>query len=66
MAEQPGVFDSLCIHMVEVGENSGTLETVVDQWADFKERSMALKDRVVTALIYPALSLWSASWLRCS
>jgi type II secretory pathway component PulF len=54
MAEQPGVFDPLCIHMAEVGENSGTLETVLDQWAEFKERSLMLKDRVITALMYPA------------
>jgi type II secretory pathway component PulF len=54
MAEQPAVFDSLCVHMVEVGENTGTLESVLDQWAEFKERSMALKDRVLTALMYPA------------
>jgi type II secretory pathway component PulF len=55
MAEQPGVFDPLCIHMVEVGENTGTLESVVDQWAEFRERSIGLKDRVVTALTYPAV-----------
>jgi type II secretory pathway component PulF len=54
MGEQPDVFDPLCIQMVEVGENSGTLETVLDQWADFKERSLQLKDRVMTALMYPA------------
>ena len=54
MAEQPGIFDSLCIQMAEVGENSGTLETSLEQWAEFKERSLALKDRVLTALMYPA------------
>ena len=54
MAEQPAAFDPLCIQMVEVGESSGTLETVFDQWAEFKERSLALKDRVLTALMYPA------------
>jgi type II secretory pathway component PulF len=53
MAEQPDVFDPLCIHMAEVGENAGTLETVLDQWAEFKERSLSLKDRVITALLYP-------------
>lgn len=57
MAEQPEVFDPLCIHMAEVGENSGTLETVLDQWAEFKERSLALKDRVITALLYPTFVL---------
>ena len=54
MADQPDVFESLCVHMVEVGENSGTLETVLGQWADFRDRSLLLKDRVTTALLYPA------------
>jgi len=57
MAEQPEVFEPLCVHMVEVGENSGTLESVLAQWADFKERSLMFKDRVITALLYPAVVL---------
>ncbi|HVA51071.1 MAG TPA: type II secretion system F family protein [Pirellulales bacterium] len=55
MAEQPDVFDPLCIRMVEVGENSGTLEAVLEQLAGFKERASELKDRVLTALLYPAI-----------
>jgi len=54
MADQPDMFEELCVHMVEVGENSGTLEAVLGQWADFRERSLLLKDRVMTALLYPA------------
>lgn len=57
MAEQPDVFDPLSVRMVEVGENSGTLEAVLEQLAGFKERSMELKDRVVTALLYPVIVL---------
>ena len=57
MAEQPRVFDVLCVHMAEVGENAGTLETVLDQWAEFQERSTAFKDRILTALLYPAFVL---------
>lgn len=55
MAEQPDVFDPLSIRMVEVGENSGTLEAVLEQLAGFKERASELKDRVLTALLYPAI-----------
>lgn len=55
MAEQPEVFDSLSVRMVEVGENSGTLEAVLEQLAGFKERASELKDRVLTALLYPAI-----------
>ena len=57
MAEQPAVFDPLCIHMVEVGENAGNLDRVLDQLADFKERSLEFKDRVLSAVLYPAIVL---------
>lgn len=53
MRDQPWVFDDLTIHMVEVGENSGTLDTVLDQLANFSERYLQLKDRVTSALFYP-------------
>lgn len=53
MRDQPQVFDELTIHMVEVGESSGTLDTVLDQLASFSERYLQLKDRVTSALFYP-------------
>jgi len=55
MGEQAGVFDELTVRMVEVGENTGNLEQVLDQLADFQERSLQLKDRVIGALLYPAV-----------
>lgn len=58
MAEQPLVFDSLCINMVEVGENAGNLDVVLGQLASFNERYLELKDRVITAILYPTLVLF--------
>ncbi|MCA9232784.1 MAG: type II secretion system F family protein [Planctomycetales bacterium] len=55
MREQPAVYDALSVHMVEVGENSGTLDVVLDQLANFSERYLQLKDRVVNALFYPVV-----------
>lgn len=55
MSRQPDVFDELTIRMVEVGENSGNLETVLDQLGQFQERFHQLKDRVTSALLYPAI-----------
>ena len=55
MADEPGIYDELTVQMVRVGENSGTLDTVLDRLADFRERSLLFKDRIVTALIYPAI-----------
>lgn len=57
MREQPAVYDTLCVQMVEVGENSGTLDTVLEQVAGFSERAMQFKDRVTSALLYPAIVL---------
>jgi type II secretory pathway component PulF len=57
MREQPDVFDKLCIQMVDVGENSGTLDVVLEQLSSFAERSLEFKDRVTSALLYPVLVL---------
>jgi general secretion pathway protein F len=57
MREQPTVFAPLSIHMVEVGENSGTLDAVLDQLANLCERYLQLKDRVTNALFYPVVVL---------
>lgn len=52
-----GVFDEVTISMTEVGENAGTLDTVLAEVADFKERSAQLKGKISSALIYPAIVL---------
>jgi type II secretory pathway component PulF len=57
MREQPAVFDDLCVQMVAVGEDSGTLDAVLDQLADFAERYQQFKDKVVTSLMYPLVVL---------
>jgi general secretion pathway protein F len=57
MEEQPHVFDELTRQMVEVGERSGDLDRVLEQLADFKERSSQLRDRVWSALLYPVIVL---------
>jgi type II secretory pathway component PulF len=54
LAERPDVFDAASIHLVEVGENAGNLEHVLEQLANFKLQMMETKDQVLTTLIYPA------------
>lgn len=60
MGEQPAVYDMLTLNMVEVGERAGNLDVVLSQLADFKEKSLELKDRVLTAMMYPAFVLTAA------
>ncbi|MBI1368405.1 MAG: hypothetical protein GC162_07090 [Planctomycetes bacterium] len=57
MREHPAVFDDLCVNIVEVGENAGTLESALVRLAQFKERSAKLKNRVGSALVYPCIVL---------
>ncbi len=57
MREQPRIFDELAVSVAEVGETSGTLDSVLERLADFQERRAALRNRVGTALIYPAIVL---------
>ena len=57
MREQPDVFDELTVNITEVGENAGTLESALDRLAEFKERSLALRNRLGNILLYPAIVL---------
>jgi len=60
MSRQPGVFDELCLNLVEVGEDSGTLETALERIAGFRERRAQLRGRLGTALLYPCIVLVTA------
>lgn len=55
MATERSVFDEMTIGMVRVGEHAGNLDHVFEQLAEFRERQNELADRVLTAILYPAL-----------
>jgi type IV pilus assembly protein PilC len=46
-------FDELFCCLVASGENSGTLETMLDRVATYKEKTEALKAKIKKALTYP-------------
>ena len=51
----PHTFDPVLCEMVSVGEQSGALQSVLKQGAEFRERRDRLKDRVLSAMLYPSL-----------
>ena len=55
MTKVPRVFDRLYVNMIKAGEAGGALETILQRLADFKERSMALRRKVIGAMIYPVV-----------
>jgi type II secretory pathway component PulF len=60
MREQPNVFDDLCGSITEVGESTGTLDAALERVAEFKERSLALRSKLGTVLLYPSIVLMMA------
>ncbi|WP_281783106.1 type II secretion system F family protein [Sinimarinibacterium flocculans] len=53
LAQFPLYFDDLVINLVDAGEKSGTLETLLDKVATYKEKTEAIKKKVKKALTYP-------------
>ncbi len=55
MAKYPKIFPTIYIHMVEAGEASGQLETVLFRLVEHLEREFELKKKVTGAMTYPAM-----------
>jgi len=55
MEKHPKAFDRLYVHTVRAGEAGGVLDQILSKLADFKEKAMALRRRVVGAIVYPAM-----------
>lgn len=53
LAKHPKYFDELFCNLVESGEQSGALETMLDRVATYKEKSEALKSKIKKAMTYP-------------
>lgn len=46
-------FDDLFVNLVDAGEQSGALETLLEKIATYKEKSEALKSKIKKAMTYP-------------
>lgn len=54
LAEQP-VFPSMVVQMIAVGEDSGSLETMLNKIADFYDQEVASATEQLTAMIEPLM-----------
>ena len=53
LAKHPKYFDDLFCSLVGSGENSGTLEVMLDRVATYKEKTEALRAKIKKAMTYP-------------
>jgi type IV pilus assembly protein PilC len=60
-AKHSRVFDSLYINMVKVGETGGVLSAILDRISSYMEKSLKLKRKVQSAMIYPAVVVFLAA-----
>ncbi len=49
----PLYFDQLFCNLVQAGEAAGILETLLDRLATYKEKILAIKSKIKSALFYP-------------
>jgi general secretion pathway protein F len=57
LQKHPKVFTKLYINMIRAGEAGGVLYVVLDKLNEFLESSKALKDHVLSVMIYPIILL---------
>ena len=57
LAKHPSVFDEVFVSLVNTGEVSGTLDSIMDQTATYLERAETLRQKVEAALRYPTFIL---------
>lgn len=56
--EQEEIFDEITINLIEAGEESGNLETILEKLASELEEKNSLGSKIKSAMIYPAIILF--------
>jgi type IV pilus assembly protein PilC len=59
--KHPKYFDGLYCNLVSAGEQAGILDGVLDRVATYKEKMLALKGKIRSAMFYPIIVLVIAS-----
>lgn len=55
LAQHPNIFNKLYVNMVKAGELGGVLELVLTRLAEYQEKAQKLKNKIVSAMVYPVI-----------
>ncbi len=57
LSQHPQIFNKLYVNMVKAGELGGVLELVLNRLAEYQEKAEKLKNKIVSAMVYPVIVL---------
>ena len=60
LAQHPKIFNKLYVNMVKAGELGGVLEVVLLRLAEYQEKAQKLKNKIVSAMVYPVIVMFIA------
>ena len=60
LAQHPKIFNTLYVNMVKAGELGGVLEVVLNRLAEYQEKAQKLKNKIVSAMVYPVIVMFIA------
>ena len=60
LAQHPKIFNKLYVNMVKAGELGGVLELVLNRLAEYQEKAQKLKNKIVSAMVYPVIVIFIA------
>jgi type IV pilus assembly protein PilC len=65
LAQHPRIFNKLYINMVKAGELGGVLELVLNRLAEFQEKAEKIKNKVMSAMLYPVVVIIISALILC-
>jgi type IV pilus assembly protein PilC len=60
LAQHPKIFIRLYVNMVRAGEAAGALDVTLNRLADFQEKAQKIKNKVISAMVYPIVVICAA------
>src|SRR6476660_6016367 len=65
LALHPKIFNNLFVNMVKAGEVGGVLELVLTRLSEFQEKASKIKNKIISAMVYPIIVLTMAMGIMC-